>query len=160
MKSLYQSSALSILITSSINFPRKEEFAKNSNSKVTLMELDDNNNFLTFNTFRIKPPQIIKKILPIFNTINDSTSKKQTDNIVQPNSLSPTNFGTYVSPYTTSRVKRKTKPLNSNSTHAITSSKPYHSGGQVIAFVDNIGYPMRKAYSKSYDGGQAKGRCR
>ena len=156
MKSLYQFSAISILITSSINFPCKEEFAKNSNSKVTVMELDDNNNFLTFNTFRIKPPQIIKKILPIFNTINDSTSKKQTDNIVQPNSLSPTNFGTYVSPYTTSRVKRKTKPLNSNSTHAITSSKPYRSVGKVIAFAANICYPTRKAYGKGFDGGQVK----
>lgn len=157
MKSLYQFSAIYILITSSLNFPRKEEFAKNSNSKVIVIELDDNNNFLTLNTFRIKPPQIIKKIPPRFNTITHSTSKQQTDNIVQPNSLSPTNFGTYVSPHTTSLVKRKTKPLNSNSKHAITSSKPYRSARKVIAFAANIGYSMRKPYGKGFDGGQVKG---
>jgi len=54
-------------------------------------------------------------------------------------------------------VKSKTKPLNTNPTHTITSSKAEHSIRKVIAFADNIGYSMRKAYGKGYDGEQAKG---
>ena len=66
-----------------------------------------------------------------------------------------------VSPNTTSLVKSKTKRLYINTTHAITtSSKPCHSVGKVIAFADNIGYPMRKAYGEGYDGEQTKGLCR
>ena len=60
--------------------------------------------------------------------------------------MSPTNFGTYGSSHTTSLVKSKTKTPHSISTHAITSSKPCRSIVKVIAFADNIGYPMRKGY--------------
>ena len=85
---------------------------------------------------------------------------KQPGNIAQPNSLRPTNFGTYSFPHTTSLVKSTTKPLNTNSTHAITSSKSYIAVGKAIAISGNIGYLMRKAFGKDYDGGQAKGLCR
>lgn len=54
-------------------------------------------------------------------------------------------------------MKSKTKPLNTNPTHTITSSIADHSIRKVIAFADNIGYSMRKAYGKGYDGEQAKG---
>ena len=54
-------------------------------------------------------------------------------------------------------MKSKTKPLHTNSTQAITSSKPCRSAGKGIAFADNIGYPMRKAYDKIYDELQTKG---
>ena len=53
-------------------------------------------------------------------------------------------------------MKSKTKRLNTNSTHAITSSRPCRSVGKVIAFADNIGYPMRKAYGKGYDGSKPR----
>ena len=85
---------------------------------------------------------------------------KQPGNIAQPNSLRPTNFGTYGFPHTTSLVKSTTKPLNTNSTHAITSSKPYDAVETVIAISGNIGYLMGKSFGKYYDGGQAKGLCK
>ena len=69
--------------------------------------------------------------------------------------MSPTNFGTYGSSHTKSLVTSKTKPPYTISTHAITFSKPCHSTRKVIAFANNIGYPMRKAYGKGYDGEQA-----
>ena len=124
MKNVFKFSIISILLTSTINFPSKAEFAKNSKSKVTVIELDDNDNFRTLNTILIQPPQIIKKTPLRFNTSTYSTSTKQPGNIAQPNSFSPTNFGTYGFPHTTSLVK-VIKPLKTNSTHAITSSKPY-----------------------------------
>ena len=139
MKTLFRFSIISILLTNTINFPSKAEFANNSKSKVTVIELDDNDNFRTLNTFQIKPPQIIKKTPLRFNTSTYSTSRKQPGNIGQPNSLHPTNFGTYGFPHTTSLVKSKTKPLDTNSTHAITSSKPYNAVGKVIAISGNRG---------------------
>ena len=36
MKSLFNFSDVAILLTSSVNFPSKEKFAKNSNNKVTV----------------------------------------------------------------------------------------------------------------------------
>ena len=139
MKSLFKFSIVSILLTANINFPSKAEFAKNSKSKVTVIELDGNDNFRTLNTIRIKPPQIIKKTPLRFNTSTYSISRKQPGNIAQTNSLRPTNFGTYGFPHTTSLVKSNTKPLNTNSTHAITSSKPYSAVGKVISFAGNTG---------------------
>ena len=114
MKSLFKFSIVSILLTATINFPSKAEFAKNSKSKVTVIELDDNDNFQNLNTFRIKTPQINKKTPLRFNTSSYSTSRKEPGNIAEPNSLSPTNFGTYGFPHTTSLVKSTTKPLNTN----------------------------------------------
>mgnify|MGYP001181323798 CR=1 FL=1 len=61
MQTLFKFSFISILLTNTINFPSKAEFANNSKSKVTVFELDDNDNFRTLNTIQIKPPQIIKK---------------------------------------------------------------------------------------------------
>ncbi len=139
MKIVFKFSIISILLTTTINFPSKAEFAKNSKSKVTVIELDDNDNFGTLNTIRIKTPQINKKTPLRFNTSSYSTYRKEPGNIAQPNSLRPTNFGTYGFPHTTSLVKSKTKPLNTNSTHAITSSKPYNAVGKVIAISGNTG---------------------
>jgi len=139
MKTLFKFSIIYILLTNTINFPSKAEFANNSKSKVTVIELDEDDNFQILNTIRIKPPQIIKKPPLRFNTSTYSTSRKQPGNIAQPNSLGPTNFGTYGFPHTTSLVKSKTKPLNANSKHAITSSKPYNGIGKVLAISGNTG---------------------
>ena len=61
MKNVFKFSIISILLTTTINFPSKAEFRKNSKSKVTVIKLDDNDNFRTLNTTRIKTPQINKK---------------------------------------------------------------------------------------------------
>ena len=139
MKYIFKLSFIPILIASPTNLPSKAELANNSDSKVTVIELKNNDNFGTLNTFRINPPKITKKTPPRFNTSSYSGSRKQPGNIEQINLVSPTNFGTYGFPHTTSLVKSKTQPLITNSTHAITSSKPYSGIGKVIAFSGNTG---------------------
>ena len=82
MKIVFKFSIISILLTTTINFPSKAEFRKNSKSKVTVTELDDNNNFGTLNTIRIKTPQINKKTPLRFNTSTYSTSRKELLNLI------------------------------------------------------------------------------
>ena len=137
MQNVFKFSIISLLLTTTINFPSKAEFGKNSKSKVTVIELDDDDNFRTLNTIQSKLLKLIKK--PPLDLTQALTVHLGKNQVILHNQIHCAFFGTYGFPHTTSLVQSKTKPLNTNSQHAITSSKPYNGVGKVIAISGNTG---------------------
>lgn len=141
MKSLLKTSIIPLLIIPSLNIPAKAEIEKNSDEKVTVIELDNNDSFRSLYNMRFKPRENLRKDFPRVNRTRISSGfRKQKGDITQNYTIAPSNYGTYYFPHTTSLVKSKSSPINSSSKHAITSSKPYNASGKIYFVIGNNGY--------------------
>lgn len=141
MKSLLKTSIIPLLIIPSLNIPAKAEIEKNSDEKVTVIELDNNDSFRSLYNIRFKPRENLRKDFPRVNRTRISSGfRKQKGDITQNYTIAPSNYGTYYFPHTTSLVKSKSSPINSSSKHAITSSKPYNASGKIYFIIGNNGY--------------------
>ena len=141
MKRLLKLSILPILMSSAVNYPVKTESLRESDNKVTVIELDKAKSLQSLYNTRFIPRENLRKDYPRISRLRSTSGiRKLKGDSTKPNAIAPSNYGTYYYPHTTSLVKSKAAPIKATAKDAITSSKPYNASGKIYFVLDGGGY--------------------
>ena len=128
-------------MSSAVNYSVKAESLRESDNKVTVIELKEAKPFQTLYNRLFIPRENLRKDYPRLSRIRSTSGiRKQKGDSTKPNLIAPSNYGTFYYPHTTSLVRSKSVPLKKGAKDTITSSKPYNASGKIYFNLNGNAY--------------------